>query len=157
MDHYKRIPIFIQVGQFTDQTVSPTAVIMEAKDAQDGNLVNQIISSCFELHENLYLSFNKYDTKRHGKIALKNLAPVLHEAGVNLSDEYIKKGSKQLDINCDGRILYEQLRSWIFSGHTLRTGMVGSIIDHKATFMRKAREIQPVVNKILNTMQQEQL
>ena len=62
-----------------------------------------------------------------------------------------------MDINCDGRILYEQLRAWVFSGNSIRTGLVGSVIESKTTFIRKAREIQPVVNKILNTMQKEQI
>jgi len=49
------------------------------------------------------------------------------------------------------------VRTWVFSGHRIKKGFVGSVINQKAYYIKKAKEIQPEVTKILNTIQKEHI
>jgi Ca2+-binding EF-hand superfamily protein len=69
------------------------------------------------------------------------LGPFLVEAGIQLTDAELKTACEQLDINGDGRILYENLRSWVYSGHRMRRGWIGDFIKRKGEVIRKAKEV----------------
>jgi len=47
---------------------------------------------------------------------------ILQDAGLTIDEESLQAGIDRLDINSDGRFLYEEMRRWWFSGHRVRIG-----------------------------------
>ena len=64
----------------------------------------------------------KYDKKQNGKVAVEKLRLILQDAALQISEESLLAGIDSLDINSDGRFIYEEMRKWWFSGHRVRSG-----------------------------------
>jgi Ca2+-binding EF-hand superfamily protein len=99
------MPVFIQVGIFQAEHPGPYSATISIDEASE--VANHLLHSCYELHEQLYVSFSKFDSKRIGKIQVSTLPKFMADIGTEVSEQFIQKASQQLDINCDGRIYYE--------------------------------------------------
>jgi len=53
-------------------------------------------------------------------VGVEKVRHILKDAGLAVSEEALLAGIDSLDINSDGRFIYEEMRKWWFSGHRVR-------------------------------------
>lgn len=152
---YQALPVFVQVGNF-DKLEVKDAIYVSIEDAEQGKLVGVIEQACQKLNERLQAAFTKFDKKQNGKIQIEKVGNVLANAGLQISESELESGSDSLDINGDGKVIYEELRKWWFSGHRARGGLVGNLLRSKVKTVRYVRSVQSKVNQLVEKMKQQE-
>ena len=70
--------------------------------------------------ENRFTGWTDVDLTPKGVEQARHAGTLLKDAGFAVSEEALLAGIDSLEINSDGRFIYEEMRKWWFSGHRVR-------------------------------------